>query len=48
MDRREKKSNSIYCHHCNKDKRKDFAYYRNGNYFCNKECWYKYEKEKTK
>lgn len=42
-----KNRNSVECQQCNKERRKDFVYYRNGNYFCNIGCYKKYRKEKN-
>ncbi len=33
---------------CNKDKKKNLSYYRNGKYFINKKHWLNYKKEQEK
>ena len=33
------------CKHCSKDKKKNLSYYRDGIYYCNKNCWKKWKKD---
>jgi len=45
LQKDKKAKRRIKCECCNKDKKRNLSYYRNGKYFINKKHWLKYKKE---